>query len=96
MVEFVAAGLGGNGGGGGKGKDAGTTDPSPEPSRPVSGRGGGGGGGGTAKATSSNSVLEDDAASLDEVADKGILGPVLVHSQKQNMRKREIEREQTN
>lgn len=87
MVEFVAAGLGGNGGGGGKGKDAGSTDPSSEPLRPLSGRGGGGGGGGMAEATSSNSVLEDDAASLDEVVDKGILGPVLVHNQKQNMSK---------
>lgn len=31
MVEFVAAGVGGNGGGGGSGKEAGTTDPSSEP-----------------------------------------------------------------
>lgn len=46
------------------------TEPSPEPILSVSGNGGGGGGMG--KATSSDSVFEDDASSLD----KGILGPI--------------------
>ena len=66
------AGLDGIGGGGGRGKDADTTKASPEFDLPVSGKGGGGG---TATGISSDSVCEDDATSLDDAADKGILGP---------------------
>lgn len=87
-MEFVAAALGGNGGGGGKGKDAGNIEPSVEPSRPASGNGGGGGGGGIAKEASSISVPEDDAAALDEAADKGILGPVRSQSRAEYERER--------
>lgn len=71
IPKFAPADVGGfgGGGGGGRGKDAGMTESSPEPNLPESGNGGGGGG--TGKATSSDSVFEDDASSLD----KGILGP---------------------
>lgn len=71
IAKFEPEGIGGigGGGGGGRGKDAGITDSSPEPNLPVSGNGGGGGG--TGKATSSDSVFEDDATS----PDRGILGP---------------------
>lgn len=63
---FAAAGFGGNGGGGGRGKDSGRTEPSPGPLLPEMGRV-------SAKVPSS----EDDAAPLDEAADKGILGPAI-------------------
>ena len=67
------------GGGGGRGKDAGKTVPSAELALPASGSGGGGGGGGTVNISSPVSVVEDDAALLDEAPDKGILGPAVQH-----------------
>lgn len=90
IPKLAAADFGGSGGGGGggRGKDSGITEPS-SPNLAVSGKGGGGGGGGgTGKATSSDSVFEDDATSLEDVADKGIRGPTDHNKNKLQVRER--------
>lgn len=63
MPKLEAAGFGGIGGGGGRGNEAGIAELSPGPNSLPSGKGG------IVKATSSDSVAEDEAP------DKGIRGP---------------------
>lgn len=64
MPKLESAGFGGIGGRGGRGNEAGITELSPRSNSPLSGKGGG-----IVKATSSDSVAEDEAP------DKGIRGP---------------------